>query len=63
MFAASKPLPHRHPVKEQNSRGKNSFLVRSLTFHDSLTELCNQCIDTKMYPLPLSAKQKENIHH
>jgi len=50
MFAAGKAIPHRPAGKEQISRGKNSFQVRSLTSHDSLAKLRNQRIDTDIPP-------------
>ena len=50
MRAACKPLPHRPAETEQNSRFKNIFPLRSLTSHDSLSELRNQRIDTDILP-------------
>jgi len=41
MFAVNKPTAHRPNVKEQNSRGKNTFLVVSFMSFDSLAELRN----------------------
>jgi len=60
MFAASKAIPHRPAEKKQISRGKNSFLVRSLTSHDSLAKLRNQHIDTD---IPLSSICKTTRKH
>jgi len=39
MFAVNKPIAHRPNVKEQDSRGKNTFLVVSFMSFDSLAEL------------------------
>jgi len=62
MFAARKPKSHRRPLLEQNSDGKNSFLVSSLMSHDSLAELRNHRIYKQIYSLPLSAKQPQFIN-
>jgi hypothetical protein len=63
MFSARKPIPQRSPMLEQDSRGKNSFPVRSLMSENSLAELRNPHFDKQIYSLTLSEREPEIINH
>jgi len=54
----SKLIQHRPLVKEQNSKGKNSFPVRSLMSYDSLAELRNPHSDRYIPFVYLQNNQK-----
>jgi len=62
MFAVNKPIAHRPNVNEQNSRGKNTFLVISFVSYDSLAELRTN-VSTQIYSLILSDRQPQIICH
>jgi hypothetical protein len=62
MFAVNKPIEHRPNVKEQNSRGKNTFLVVSFMSFDSLAELRTN-VSTQIYSLILSDREPQIISH
>jgi hypothetical protein len=63
MFAARNPIQQGPPVKEQNSRGKDIFRVRSLMSHDSLAESRNPNFEKQIHSPTISGKKKKIRNH